>query len=358
MKSKMKLEDLGFTDWFRERAVESDLNDYGFARVTAVNKDNYVIRNEELELQAAVTGKILYAADSNLSYPTVGDWTRVQYFDENSFAVIHEVLPRKSLLKRKTAGKKIDYQLVAANIDIAFIVQSLGFNFNLRRLERYLIMANESTIQPVILLSKMDLVDKKDVEKSISAVQSLNQNYDVVAFSNETGDGLSEIEKLVEQGKTYCLLGSSGVGKTSLLNKLIGEDIFATAAVREKDGKGRHQTSRRQLTILKSGGLIIDTPGMRELGNIEIETGLTETFNDIVMLAQKCRFNNCAHTNEPGCSVLEAVENEEISEKRYQNYLRLCRELEYNKMSYLDKRKKDKQFGKMVKEVMKHKKSK
>ena len=162
---------------------------------------------------------------------------------------------------------------------------------------------------------------------------------------------LEEIQKLLKQGNTYCLLGSSGVGKTTLINKLIGGNIFATAAVREKDGKGRHVTARRQLVILEKGGMIIDTPGMRELGNIGVETGLEKTFSDIIVLAQDCRFKNCTHMDEPGCSVTKAVKEEKLSEKRYQNYLKIRRESEYYEMSYLDKRKKDKKFGKIYREA-------
>jgi ribosome biogenesis GTPase len=352
----MKLEDLGFSDWFRERLGDSKSLDYSLARVIAVNKDNYIIRNEEAEVPAEVTGKMMYGAQSSLDLPTVGDWVFVQFFNENTFAIIHEILPKKSLLKRKVAGKKIEHQLIASNIDIAFIMQSVEFDFNLRRLERYLTMVNESNIQPVILLSKRDLISPEDLEKEINAIKSMNSGYEIIAFSNKTGEGLEDIQKLLKRGKTYCLLGSSGVGKTTLINKLIGENMFATDAIREKDGKGRHVTARRQMVILEQGGLIIDTPGMRELGNIGVDTGLGKTFMDIVNLAQDCRFKNCAHMNEPGCAVTEAVKNGELLAKRYQNYLKIRKESEFHEMSYLEKRNKDKKFGKMVKSVMKDKK--
>jgi len=350
----MELKDLGFNGWFQERFKESQQLEYSLARVTAVNKDNYIIRNEEAEIPAEITGKIMYGAESNLAFPTVGDWVYVQYFDEDTFAIIREILPRKSLLKRKMAGKKIEYQLIASNIDIAFIVQSNDFNFNLRRLERYLIMVNDSNIKPVILLSKRDLISTENLKRNILAIKSMNHNYKIFAFSNKTGEGLDKIKKLIKQGETYCLLGSSGVGKTTLLNSLIGQNVYATGAVREKDGKGRYITARRQLTILEQGGLIIDTPGMRELGNIGVNTGLNETFIDIITLTQKCRFKNCTHINESGCSVLEAVEKGELSAERYQNYLRIRKESEYNEMSYLEKRKKDKKFGKFIKEAKKN----
>ncbi len=350
----MEMKDLGYNDWYLERFGESQHLEYTIARVIVVNKDNFIIRNEAAEILAEITGKIMYGAESNLDYPTVGDWVKVNYYDQNTFAVIYEILPRKSLLKRKVAGKKIEYQLLASNIDSAFIVQSCDVDFNLRRLERYLIMVTESNIKPVILLSKSDLITPENLEQEILEIKSMNQDYEVIAFSNKTSEGLHEIRRYIQSGVTYCLLGSSGVGKTTLLNNLIGENVYATSAVREKNGKGRHITAHRQLTILEHGGLIIDTPGLRELGTIGVSTGLQETFSDIITLTDNCRFKNCTHTSEPGCSVLEAVEKGTISEGRYQNYLKLRRESEHNKMSYLEKRKKDKKFGKMIKDFKKN----
>jgi ribosome biogenesis GTPase len=347
----MKLEDLGFTDWFQESLKKSQQPEYSLARVITVHKDNYRIRNEKKEIPAEPTGKLIYGAKSNLDLPTVGDWVYVQYFDKKTFAIIHEIFPRKSLLKRKVAGKRIEYQLVASNIEIAFIVQSAVFDFNLPRLERYLVMVNEGNIEPVILLSKRDLISDENLEHEVSEIKSVNPDYEIVAFSNKTGEGIDKIQKILRPGQTYCLLGTSGVGKTTLINKLIGKDMFATGAVREKNGKGRHVTASRQLIILEQGGMIIDTPGMRELGNIEISTGLNETFNDIAKLAQNCRFKDCTHIKEPGCSVITAVRDGELSEKLYQNYLKIRKESEFYQTTYLERRKKDKKFGKMSREA-------
>jgi ribosome biogenesis GTPase len=235
-------------------------------------------------------------------------------------------------------------------------MQSVEFDFNLNRLERYLVMTNESHIEPVILLSKRDLISDEELEKVINEIKNTNPDYKVIAFSSQTGEGLKDIQNLLQRGKTYCLLGSSGVGKTTLINKLVGDDKFATRSIREKDGKGRHVTARRQLVILDKGGLIIDTPGMRELGNIGVETGLDKTFADIAAFAQECRFQDCTHTEEPGCAVKLAVKNGKLPAQRYQNYLKIRKESQFHAMSYVERRNRDKKFGKMVKSVMKDKK--
>jgi len=333
------------------------LEQFEIARVIAVHKDSYTVSNGEVDVLAELVGKIIFSASSPVDYPAVGDWVLANFYDENSFGIIHEVLSRKSLLKRKTPGKKVDFQLIAANIDVAFIVQSLNDNFNLRRLERYLVMVNESNIQPIILLSKSDLLASEDIATRIDEIQKIMPRLQVIPFSNENETGLSSVKGIMQSGLTYCLLGSSGVGKTTLINNLIGESIYKTKTVSKKESKGRHATTHRQLIKLDFGAMVVDTPGMRELGNFSVDTGLDETFFEIITLSEKCHFNDCTHVEEKGCAVLDAVEKGQLSADRYQNYIKMTKESTYNEMSYLEKRKKDKQFGKLCKTVMKHKKS-
>jgi len=354
----MKLEKLGLSHWFKDKIDPTKLIEYQIARVVTVSKDSYIIRNEKKDVFAEITGKFKFNADSPLDYPTVGDWVYAKYLNQDSFAAINEIFPRKTILKRKTSGKKIEFQLIAANIETAFIVQSLDYNYNLRRLERYLAMINESNIRPVVLLSKNDLLSPMDVGEKISEIHTVMPDIQIVAFSNITNSGLSEVEELLIPGETFCLLGSSGVGKTSLLNTLLAEARFEVQAIREKDGKGRHTTARRQLNILKNGAMLIDTPGMRELGNIGLESGINNTFGEIAKLSRQCRFNNCSHIQEDGCAVLAALKDGTISQERYQNYIKMNKESTYHEMSYLEKRRKNKQFGKFIKSVKKHIKSK
>jgi ribosome biogenesis GTPase len=350
------LEKIGFNNLIQATVSPEILEQYDLARVVAVHKETYTISNGESDISAELVGKLIFSAASPTDYPAVGDWVLVNFYDENTFAIINEVVCRKSLLKRKTSGKKVDFQLIGANIDVAFIVQSLNENFNLRRLERYLVMVNESNIEPIVLLSKSDLSASEDIVDKVNEIHKVMPNLHVISFSNENESGLDSVRNIMRPGLTYCLLGSSGVGKTTLINNLIGDSTYKTKTVSKKESKGRHATTHRQLIKLNSGALIIDTPGMRELGNISVEKGLDETFSEITSLSEKCRFNDCTHNGERGCAVLDAVAKGLLSLERYQNYIKMTKESSYNEMSYLEKRKKDRKFGKHVKTVMKHKK--
>lgn len=349
----MELRTLGFDQWFQEKKIDARRPDCNVARVTAVHRDSYLVRNENSEVLAEAAGGFVYSAASSVDLPSVGDWALVQYHNADTFAIIHCLLPRKSFLRRKTPGKKIDYQMIAVNIDSALIVQACDFDFNLRRLERYLVMVNEGHIEPILLLTKSDLVSPEELEERISAVRQANIRCKVLPLSNVTGFGVDQVRQLLEPGKTYCMVGSSGVGKTTLLNHIIGRDLFETNTVRASDGKGRHTTTQRQLIVLEQGAMLIDTPGMKELGNIGVSSGLEESFADIWRLSKDCRFTNCTHTQEVGCALRAAIENETLRADRYESYLKLMKESEYNELSYVEKRRKDKKFGQFIKTAKK-----
>jgi len=343
----------GFDSWFQDKKTEFLGPDCKAARVTAVNRDTYLVRGEGAEVLAELSGAFTFAAVTPADFPVVGDWAAVQYYNQDSLAIIHRLFPRRTLLRRKAAGKTVDFQLLAANIDTALIIQAADFDFNVRRLERYLVMVRDGGIEPVILLSKSDLVGADILGQRIADVRGIQASCRVLPYSAETGLGLEDIRCLLQPGKTYCLLGSSGVGKTTLLNRLLGKNAFETKTVRADDGKGRHTTSRRQLVSLASGAFIIDTPGIRELGNIAVAGAIGGVFGDVSGLSGQCRFKDCTHRSEAGCAVLEAVAHGRLPEDRYQSYLKLLKESVHNEMSYAERRHKDREFGRFIKSVTK-----
>jgi ribosome biogenesis GTPase len=349
----MELKELGFDNWFQDKQKEIQKPDCSVARVTRVDRARYMVRGEEKEVEAELTGKLLFGADSSEDLPCVGDWVFVQYYNDGALAIIHDRFPRKAFLRRKSSGRESAYQIIASNIEVAFIIQSCDLDFNVRRLERYLIMAKEGHVEPIILLSKRDLVASQDLEERLSEIRHARMAARVIAFSNTSEVGLEAVRETLEKGKTYCLLGSSGVGKTTLLNRLIGSELFQTNSVRDSDGRGRHTTARRQLVVLDNGALLIDTPGMRELGMMGVGASIEDSFSDLHELSGECRFNDCTHAVEVGCALLMAVQKGELSAERYQSYMKLTKESEFHQMSYVDRRKKDKQFGRMIKTAMK-----
>lgn len=324
------------------------------ARVTAVDRDQYIIRYADSEVPAKLTGRIAHASESPADLPCVGDWVRVRYHDSGGRAGVLDVLPRKSFLRRKRPGGNVEFQMIAANIDVAFIVQSCHFDFNLRRLERYLVMTSEGHIEPVILLTKTDLISPETLEQLVSKIRGSGIGARIIALSHVSGDGLDQIRELIQPGKTYCLLGSSGVGKTTLVNRLVGDSDLETRAV-SHSGEGRHTTTRRQLIVLEHGGFLIDMPGMRELGMLGISEGIDDSFADIQAHSMNCRFANCTHTSEPACAIQTAIARGELAPEHLQHYLKLKKESEFHEMSLPDKRKKDRAFGKFVRSAIKAK---
>jgi ribosome biogenesis GTPase len=323
----MTLEKLGFNPWFQEQAEAFVSKDWKPYRITAVHKGWCDISDGEETRPAKTTGKLRREARETNDYLTVGDWVLATNFDEGDFAMIQQVLERQNTLRRKTAGKEVSRQLIAANIDTAFVVHSLDKGYNLPKLERYLSIVNESGIAPVVLLTKKDLLSASELKERLAEVEARLPNVPVYAFSNTTGSGLKTVQKLFKKGKTCCLLGPSGVGKTSLINSLFGEeDLYFTLPVRESDGKGIHTTTWREMIVLDNGALVIDTPGMRELGHLDSATGINDTFEDIRALEGGCRFRDCAHTKTKGCAIEAAVEAGTIDKARYENFIRMRQE--------------------------------
>jgi len=324
------------------------------ARVTAVDRDQYLVRHAGSEVPAKLTGRAVYTSESPADMPCVGDWVHVKYHDSGAHASILDVLPRQSFLRRKRPGDDVEFQMIAANIDTAFIVQSCHFDFNVRRLERYLVMTSEGRIEPVVLLTKTDLVSPAALEQLVSQIRQSGIGAKIITLSNISGMGIEQLRELIEPGKTYCLLGSSGVGKTTLVNRLVGDSDLATGAV-SLSGEGRHTTTRRQLIALEHGGLLIDMPGMRELGMLDVSEGIDDSFADIQAHSTNCRFADCTHTGEPGCAIQRAITQGELDPAHFQNYLKLKNESAFHDMSRLEKRKKDRAFGKLVRSVTKAK---
>jgi ribosome biogenesis GTPase len=335
----MTLVDLGLDHGWASEAVERCGPGSSIARVTAVDRGRYLIRGEGDEVSAELMGKVLHLAQSAVDLPCVGDWLCVRYRNGGAQASIHDVLPRRSVLRRKAAGRDVEFQMIAANIDVAFIVQSCHFDFKVQRLERYLVIARDGHVEPVVLLTKTDLVTTCALEQLVGRIRTRGVNAQIVRLSNVTGSGVEQVRELIVPGRTYCLLGSSGVGKTTLINALIGGGVLETGTV-SHTGEGRHTTTRRQLIVLGHGGLLIDMPGMRDLGVLGAHEGIGEPFADINALAQGCRYTDCRHASEPGCEVRAAIERHELSEEHLRNYLKLQKEGDFNELSYVDRRKK------------------
>ncbi len=348
----MKLENFGYNDKLQELRVENNLSDFEIGRVIAEHKERYIVKTEQGEFDAEITGNLRFSSKSREDFPAVGDWVVLTIHDSD-FAIIHSILPRHSVISRQAVGKFGEIQIIETNIDYAFLVQAVDRDFNINRLERYLTICNSSKVKPIIVLTKTDLINEQKITEIAGSIKQRINDILVFAISNETQDGLEALKMSIEKGKTYCMLGSSGVGKSTLLNNLSGATLMKTDTISKSTNKGRHITSHRELIVLENGGILIDNPGMREVGIADTAIGLETTFDRIISLSQKCKFKDCTHTNEIGCAVLDAVEKGEIDKKSYENYLKMEREKAHFESTIEERRKKDKEFGKMIKNYKK-----
>ena len=356
-----KIEDLGYDEFFESNRKNLKLGGFSVARVTVEYKGAYKVRNANGEYFAKITGKQIFHALSREDYPAVGDWVAITELNKEQ-AVIHSILPRKTVIKRKYSSKN-ETQIISTNIDVAFVVESVGRDYNLNRFERYFAIAANGGIKPAIILNKTDLISKEELDLKLAQLKDRFGDIDIILTSTMTNEGLNELKKYITRGKTYCFLGSSGVGKSSLINTLLGEHIIKTEDISLSTGRGKHATTNREMYFLparrslgeggENGGIVIDNPGMREVGMTDVNEGIDDLFDQITVLAEKCKYIDCTHIREPGCAVLFALQSGVLDEGKYSNYINLKKEAEYYEMTELEKREKDKQFGKFIKKAKK-----
>ncbi len=324
----MRLDELGWDDalegqfapWQRKSGVQP-------GRVAIEFNHNYRLYIDGGEIEAVAAGRLKHHAGSRADLPAVGDWVAVRKRPNEDRGAIQAILPRRSKFSRRAAGNVTDEQVVATNVDVVFVVMALDHDFSVRRLERYLLLARESGAAPVVLLTKPDLC--ADLPARVTEVVTVAGDLPVHVLSPRLNEGVDQVGTCLTRGRTGALLGSSGVGKTTIINRLVGHDLRKTREVREADSKGRHTTSHRELVKLPGGGLIIDTPGMRELQLWDVHDAVGETFDDLEALAPGCYFSDCQHREEPRCAVKTAIEEGQLPRARYESYLKLQDELAF-----------------------------
>jgi len=350
----MPLVEIGFTGAHSTYANDNNIDLSNIGRVVIVHKDHYLVRTESGELKAIVTGNFQHFIKNKTELPVVGDWVHFRNYEEAN-AVIIEIFPRVNCLERRAVAKTGEKQAIAANVDYGIMVEAVYNNFSLNRIERYIAICKSAKIKPLILLTKIDLIAIDNEQNTINSVKKRMENTPVFAVSNKTKSGLNEVAKHLIKGKTYCLLGLSGVGKSSLLNNLVSSAKMKTNALSRSTKKGVHTTSHRQLFLLDNGSILIDNPGMREIGLVDSENGMKNHNNKIDELAQDCRFSDCTHIHEIDCAVLTARENGALSRTVYDNYIKLKKDKDFFSATLVEKRQKDRSFGKMYKQFKKNK---
>ncbi|BAZ05934.1 ribosome small subunit-dependent GTPase A [Calothrix sp. NIES-3974] len=352
----MNLELWGWSDFFANHFAPYRQQGFSVARVVIECRNSYILQSENAEISAEITGKLRYRASDRQDFPAVGDWVVIRTREKEGTATIHEILPRKSKFSRKAAGSETTEQIVATNIDTVFLVSGLDGDFNPRRIERYLILAWESGANPVIVFNKADVCP--NLENCLAEVESIALGVPIMTISAATNQGLETLQPYLRPGQTVALLGSSGVGKSTITNQLLGETVQAVQTVRQGDSRGKHTTTYRELLRLPTGGLIIDTPGMRELQIWSGEEGISESFADIAELAQQCRFRDCQHEHEPGCAVRQALQEGSLDASRFANYQKLQKEIKYmerkqDQREYLAEKEKWKKITKAMRNYQK-----
>jgi ribosome biogenesis GTPase len=353
----MTLKELGYNEELENFRKDQNLEAFEVGRVISEHKERYVVKTTDKEYDAEIIGNLRFSAQNRSDFPAVGDWVAISIYDDDK-VLINSIFPRKAIIQRHAVGKQGEKQIIATNIDYAFIVQAVDRDFNINRIERYLTICNTSNVKPIIILSKIDLINDIELSKLTAAIRERVKQMPVITLSNESQEGIESLKGIIEKGKTYCLLGSSGVGKSTLVNNLSGKELMKTNTISTSSNKGRHITSHRELLVLENGGILIDNPGMREVGIADSTDGLEITFDTLIELSENCKFKDCTHTTEIECAVIAAVDSGEIDKSSYENYLKMEREKEHFESTVAEKRKKDKDFGKMIKTFKKIKKSK
>jgi ribosome biogenesis GTPase len=352
----MKIEELGYNNTLEKYRKNQNLESFEVGRVILEHKERYVVKTYDNEYDSELIGNLRFTAESRYDFPAVGDWVAFSSYDANK-ALIHAIYPRKSIIERQAIGTSGQVQIIATNVDFGLIVQAVDRDFNLNRLERYLTICNDSKITPIIVLSKIDLINESDLNLIIAQINQRIKDIPILSISNQSVEKHQELEALIEKGKTYCLLGSSGVGKSTLLNRLSGKLLMKTREISSSVNKGKHTTSHRELVVLENGGIIIDNPGMRAVGITNTTEGLEITFESILDYSKDCRFNDCTHIHEKGCAILKAVENGEIDEEAYINFQKMEKEKIHFESNQIDRKKKDKNLGKMIKNIQKQRRN-
>ena len=357
MEEKIKIEDLGYGPFFEASRNQLGLGNLPVARVISERRGAYKIKGANGECFAKITGKQMFSALSREDYPAVGDWVAVTECD-NGDAVIRGILPRLTAIRRRhgdknRVGEKNRIQIIATNIDVTFVVESVDRDYNLNRFERYFAIAKDGGVKYAVILNKIDLLSAEELTEKLVQLVNRFPSIDVIPTSTANKEGLDKLKIYIKKGRTYCFLGSSGVGKSSLINNLLGKNTIKTGDIGSYSGRGKHVTTSRQMYFLENGGIVIDNPGMREVGMADVNQGIDASFDEITALAQKCKYADCTHVHEPACEVMNAVRTGKLDKGKYSNYINLKKEAKYYEMNDIEKREKKRQFGKFIKKAKK-----